>query len=71
MERGSIESGMRDMPKRTDLADHERTTYAEGYGDNILVTTVDNTGRQLAQVVIQADDARELVSILGSKLNES
>jgi hypothetical protein len=62
---------MRDMPNRTDLADQERTTYAEAYGDNVLVTTVDNTGRQLVQVVIKADDARKLVSILGSKLNET
>ena len=46
-------------------------TYAEGYGDHVLVTTLDNTGRQLVQVVIKADDARELVSILGSKLNKA
>jgi hypothetical protein len=59
------------MPNRTDLADQDTTTYAEGYGDNVLVTTVDSTGRQLVQVVIKADDARELVSILGSKLNET
>jgi hypothetical protein len=62
---------MRDMPNRTDLADQEPTTYAEAYGDNVLVTTVDNTGRQLVQLVIKADDARKLVSILGSKLNET
>jgi hypothetical protein len=36
-----------------------------------LVTTLDNTGRQLVQVVIKADEARELVSILGNKLNEA
>jgi hypothetical protein len=59
------------MPNRTDLADPETTTYAEAYGDNVLVTTVDITGRQLVQVVIKADDAREIVSILGSKLNET
>jgi hypothetical protein len=53
------------MPDRTDLVEHETTTYAEGYGDNVLVTTVDTAGRQVAQVVIKADDACELVSILG------
>jgi hypothetical protein len=62
---------MMDMRKLTLVGDHDTTTYAEGYGDHVLVTTLDNTGRQLVQVVIKADDARELVSILGNKLNEA
>jgi hypothetical protein len=40
-------------------------------GDNVLVTTVDTAGRQVAQVIIKADDACELVSILGSKLRDT
>ncbi len=56
------------MSERTNLGEHDTTTYAEGYGDNILITTVDNNGRQLVQVVIDADEARNLVSILGNKL---
>jgi hypothetical protein len=64
-------SGTREMEKLTVVCDQDTTTYAEGYGDHVLVTTLDNTGRQLVQVVIKADDARELVSILGSKLNEA
>lgn len=59
------------MGKPTLVGNRGTTTYAEGYGDYVLVTTLDNTGRQLIQVVIKADDARELVSILGSKLNEA
>ena len=64
---------MRDMGKLTLVGEPEMATatYAEGYGDHVLVTTLDNTGRQLVQVVIKADDARELVSILGSKLNKA
>ncbi len=49
----------------------EARTYAEGYGDNIVITTVDDCGRQLVQVVIESKDARELVTILGSKLNSA
>jgi hypothetical protein len=64
-------SGMRLMGKLTHVADDDTTTYAEGYGDHVLVTTLDNTGRQLVQLVIKADDARRLVNILGSKLNET
>jgi len=59
------------MGKLMVVGEHDTTTYAEGYGDHVLVTTLDSTGRQLVQVVIKADDARELVSILGSKLNEA
>jgi hypothetical protein len=59
------------MPKQTNVGEHDTVTYAEGYGDRVLVTTVDHTGRQLVQLVIKADDAQELVSILGSKLNEA
>jgi hypothetical protein len=70
-ERVRAVSGMREMGKLTVVCDQDTTTYAEGYGDHVLVTTLDNTGRQLVQVVIKADDARELVSILGSKLNEA
>jgi hypothetical protein len=62
---------MKMMGKPTVVGDQDTTTYAEGYGDHVLVTTLDNTGRQLVQVVIKADEARELVSILGSKLNEA
>ena len=51
------------------LGEPDTTTYVEGYGDTILITTVDNTGRQLAQVVVDADEARNLVNILGGKLN--
>jgi hypothetical protein len=58
------------MSKPTDVAE-DTTTYAEGYGNNVLITTVDTAGRQVVQVVIRADDARGLVSILGSKLNET
>ena len=57
------------MPERTNLGEPDTTTYVEGYGDTILITTVDNTGRQLAQVVVDADEARNLVNILGGKLN--
>jgi hypothetical protein len=57
------------MSDPTDIGEHETATYAEGYGDNILITKVDNTGRQLVQVVIKTDDAGELAIILGSKLN--
>jgi hypothetical protein len=57
------------MSDPTDVGEHDTMTYAEGYGDNILITTVDSSGRQLIQVVVRADDAGELVSILGSKLN--
>ena len=57
------------MPDRTNLGEPDTTTYVEGYGDTILITTVDNTGRQLAQVVVDADEARNLVNILGGKLN--
>jgi hypothetical protein len=62
---------MREMSDPTDVGEHNTTTYAEGYGDNVLITTVDTARRQVVQVVIRADDARELVSILGSKLNET
>ena len=62
---------MRGMSDPTDVGEHHTTTYAEGYGDNVLITTVDNTGRQLVQMVITADDAGELATILGSKLNVS
>jgi hypothetical protein len=64
-------AGMREMSDPTDVGEHDTTTYAEGYGDNVLITTVDNNGRQLIQVVVRADDAGELVRILGSKLNVS
>ena len=57
------------MPERTNLGEPDTTTYVEGYGDTILITTVDNTGRQLAQAVVDADEARNLVNILGGKLN--
>jgi hypothetical protein len=60
------------MSNPTDVGEHDTTTYAEGYGDNVLITTVDNNnGRQLIQVVVRADEAGELVRILGSKLNVS
>ena len=60
------------MSDPTDVGEHDTTTYAEGYGDNVLITTVDNNnGRQLIQVVVGADEAGELVRILGSKLNVS
>ena len=60
------------MSDPTDVGEHDTTTYAEGYGDNVLITTVDNNnGRQLIQVVVRADEAGELVRILGSKLNVS
>jgi len=62
---------MREMSDPTDGGEHDITTYAEGYGDNVLITTVDNNGRQLIQVVVRADDAGELVRILGGKLNVS
>ena len=62
-------SGRGKMPDRTNLGEPDTTTYVEGYGDTILITTVDNTGRQLAQVVVDADEARNLVNILGGKLN--
>jgi hypothetical protein len=62
---------MRGMSDPTDVGGHDTTTYAEGYGDNVLITTVDTAGRQVVQVVIRADHARELVSILGSKLKET
>ena len=57
------------MSDPPDVGEHHTTTYAEGYGDNVLITTVDNTGRQLVQMVIKADDAGEPATILGSKLN--
>ena len=58
------------MDERTHLGDRiEATTCAEAYGDNVLITTIDHRGRQLAQVLIQAEDAGELPDILGSKLN--
>jgi hypothetical protein len=63
--------GMRGMTDRTDTNENDTTTYAEGYGDNVLITTVNTAGRQVVQVVVRADHARELVSILGSKLNET
>ena len=56
------------MPDRTNLGEPDTTTYVEGDGDTILITTVDNTGHQLAQVVVDADEARNLVNILGGKL---
>jgi hypothetical protein len=60
------------MDEQTHLAEHmEATTCAEAYGDNVLITTIDHRGRQLAQVLIQAEDAGELPDILGSKLNTS
>ena len=60
------------MSDPTDVGEPDTTTYAEGYGDNVLITTVDNNnGRQLIQVVVGADEAGELVRILGSKLNVS
>ena len=55
------------MPDRTNLGEPDTATYVEGYGDTILITTVDNTGK-LAQVVVDADEARNLVNILGGKL---
>jgi hypothetical protein len=57
------------MPDRRNLGEPDTTTYAEGYGDTILLRPVDNTGRQLAQVVVDTDEARNLVNILGGKLN--
>ena len=62
-------SGRRGNPWATNLGEPDTTTYVEGYGDTILITTVDNTGRQLAQVVVDTDEARNLVNILGGKLN--
>jgi len=59
------------MSDRSDTNENDTTTYAEGYGDNVLITTIDTTGRQVVQVVVRADHARELVSILGTKLNET
>ena len=60
---------MRGMSDPTDVSEHDTATYAEGYGDSILITTVDNTGRQIVQVVIKADGTGDLATILGSKLN--
>ena len=57
------------MSDPMDVGEHDTATYAEGYGDSILITTVDNTGRQIVQVVIKRDDAGDLATILGSKLS--
>ena len=57
------------MSDPTDVDERDTTTYAEGYGDNVVITTVDATGRQLFQIVVSAEEAGELVRILGSKLN--
>jgi hypothetical protein len=47
------------------------TTYAEEYGDEVFVITDDNSGRELVQVAIHPEDARELVNILRCRLNAS
>ena len=58
------------MPKRTYFGAQIRpTTYAEEYGNEVFVITDDNSRRELVQVAIHPEDARELVNILRCRLN--
>ncbi len=60
------------MPERTDLGEQiGPTTFAEVYGDETVYLTNDNSGRQLVQVVIHREVARELVNMLRCRLNAS
>ena len=45
--------------------------FAEDYGDETVHLTNDNPGRELVQVAIHPEDARELVNILRCRLNAS
>jgi hypothetical protein len=60
------------LQERTYFGEQIRpTTYTEEYGDEISVITDDNSGRELVQVAIHPEDARELVNILRYRLNAS
>ena len=50
------------MPERTHLAEQiGPTIFAEDYGDETVYLSNDNSGRELVQVAIHPEDARELV----------
>ena len=58
------------MPERTHLAGQiGPTIFAENYGDETVYLSNDNSGRELVQVAIHPEDARELVKILRCRLN--
>ena len=43
--------------------------FAEDYGDETAYLSNDDSGRELVQVAIHPEDARELVNILRCRLN--
>jgi hypothetical protein len=59
------------MRERKHLGEQIRpTTFAEEYWGEFYLTN-DNSGRQLVQVVIHREDARELVNMLRCRLKTS
>jgi hypothetical protein len=60
------------MPEQTHIRNPiGPTAFVEEYGDETVLLTNVQTGRQLVQVVVHREDAHELVKMLRCRLNAS